>query len=114
MQLESKMLAALEVAVDDGDIKQFGDQVVFAYQGEVPFLRDLICSLNREEKALLFYEWLADGDEDVADGFLSVLTSTMPNVSGQRNVLADKILKHYSSEVDQMFHDKNKAHRSAA
>lgn len=117
MSLEQKILKAFEAAVDDGDVvDDCGPAFAlagsgFSRAGETVFMRQLLSSLTPDEKQELFIAWIVD----MADvGETECILNLIVGHSYERQVIdgvANRLLKHWQSEVTQMLNDHNKPHR---
>lgn len=104
--LETKILSALEHAVDDGDIYLRADGCAgFRLGGSGNFMETLIGLCTVEERSVLFTDWVFDGASHqlIADFFAQMIAQGKANYMTQHMMaLAYRLLTHYENEVDQM------------
>jgi hypothetical protein len=110
--LETKMLKALDYAVDDEAIIDGSIGPWFDIGGDLQFLETLIGLCTKEERAEFIQDWvIANMDDEFVDDMCSQLTtrSGANYMVTTKRKTAESILKHFDSDVREMLHEHSKA-----
>jgi hypothetical protein len=112
MTLEAKILKALRAAVEDGNVYETaGGNAAFGLYGALAFIETLVGLCDEEEREVLVTDWIVN---DVSSQFVNDLFSQMVArapvnyMTDHMEILAEKLLSHYSTEVDQFISERNR------
>lgn len=106
MTLETKILKALAHAVEDGCVYETAcGNAAFGLQGALGFIETLVGLCDDDERQMLFCDWLVNdaSQKFIRDFFSQMVARTKVNfLTDHMEILAEKLLTHYSTEVDQL------------
>jgi hypothetical protein len=104
--IESKILKALHHAVGDGNIYQNASgNAAFGLQGALAFIETLVGLCDADERETLFVDWIVnDASATFVKDFFSqmVARSKVNFLTSHMEVLAEKLLAHYGTDVDRL------------
>jgi hypothetical protein len=108
--LEPKILKALDATIDDGNIYRLASgSAAFGLQGALSFIETLIALCSEDERSELFVDWIFNdaGNELIKAFFSQMVSRTEVNyLTDHMEILAEKLLTHYGTEVDQLLSKK--------
>lgn len=106
MTLEAKILKALSHAVEAGDIyMRASGEAAFRLNGARNFIENLNSLCTKAERSELKADWVDnDASEGMEADFFAQMVAIAPvnYMKSHMEILAEKILTHYSTEADQM------------